>query len=194
MGHTHGIGHFTPESVRDQEEWRHLAAFCARYGAEAVPCNPRIGGHVTGSACLLSPGGDAKLLTHHRKRDRSLQPDGHCHGLVDARATALREAEEESALSGLRQLREDVFDIVIHEIPATPRDPVRPHYDVRYLAQAASHTVPVSGQSHAPIRGPLPALERYTTAPGVLRLRDRLACPSLAITPRSPQATPFPYG
>ena len=169
-----GIGTFRPRAARDRTEWARLAAFLARHGQAAFSRDPRIGGHVTGSALVLSPDGQAAALVHHAKLNRWLQPGGHCDGLPDAAATALREAEEETGLTGLSLLRPEVLDIDIHEIPARGADPAHLHYDIRFLLQAATTRLRVSEESHAVAWVPLTDLERHTTAPSVLRLRDRV--------------------
>lgn len=95
-------------------------------------------GHLTGSAWLLHPAGDRVLLTLHHKLQRWLQPGGHADGESDMLRVALREAEEESGISGLVPLEKHIFDLDIHAIPARPCDgeAAHFHYDVRYLLQA----------------------------------------------------------
>ena len=57
-------------------------------------------GHITTSAWIVSRESGAALFTHHRKLERWLQLGGHADGETDVQASALREAEEESGLSG----------------------------------------------------------------------------------------------
>ncbi len=106
-------------------------------------------GHFTGSAWLVSGDGKRTLLTHHRKLDRWLQLGGHADGDGDLARVALREAEEESGLSGLR-VEGAVFDLDRHHIPARGDEPAHWHYDVRYVVRAGvdEHFV-VSPESHA---------------------------------------------
>lgn len=92
-------------------------------------------GHFTGSAWLLSADGQRVLLMHHRKLGRWLQPGGHADGQADLAAVALREAQEETGLSGLR-VQPDIFDLDRHRIPARGDEPEHWHYDVRYLVHA----------------------------------------------------------
>ena len=167
-------GLFTPRDARDRREWARLLAFCARHGRAAFSRDPLIGGHVTGSAVLLSPDGGEMLLTHHSKLDRWLQPSGHCDGEADVAQVALREAREESGLAGITLLSPEVFDIDIHEIPANAREPAHLHYDLRYLMRAGSRGFAVSHESRALAWVPLAEVGRYTRAPSVLRLRDRV--------------------
>ncbi len=108
-------------------------------------------GHITGSAWLLNPQGTQVLLTLHRKLGRWLQPGGHADGDADTRRVALREAEEESGISGIRPLMAEILDVDIHEIPARPAagEPAHLHYDIRYLLQAPHEGFRVSQESVA---------------------------------------------
>lgn len=106
-------------------------------------------GHLTGSAWLVSADGRRVLLTHHRKLDRWLQLGGHADGDVDLARVALREAEEESGLSGL-VVERAIFDLDRHRIPARAEVPEHWHYDVRYVVRATgSEDFTVSEESHA---------------------------------------------
>jgi ADP-ribose pyrophosphatase YjhB (NUDIX family) len=169
-----GIGRFEARDARDRAEWARFRAFCARHGQAAFSRDPFLGGHVTGSAFVLSPDAGAVLLTHHAKLDRWLQVGGHCDGIADARHVALSEAYEESGLARIRLMSEDVFDIDIHQIPARAAEPAHLHYDVRFLMQAEAGDLVVSPESRALAWVPLEALERYTQAGSILRMRDRL--------------------
>lgn len=97
----------------------------------------RLAGHFTASAWLVSQDGQRVLLTHHRKLQRWLQLGGHADGDADLAAVALREAEEESGLDGLR-LEGDVFDLDRHWIPERGEEPGHWHYDVRYVIRAGA--------------------------------------------------------
>lgn len=98
----------------------------------------RLAGHFTGSAWLVSADGSRVLLTHHRKLQRWLQLGGHADGDADLAAVALREAEEESGLTGLA-LEGGIFDLDRHWIPERGEVPGHWHYDVRYVVRAGGH-------------------------------------------------------
>ena len=106
-------------------------------------------GHFTGSAWLVSADGKRVLLLHHRKLDRWLQPGGHADGDKDLARVALREAEEETGLTGL-VLEPGIYDLDRHLIPARKQDPDHFHYDVRFVVRAlGSEQFTVSDESHA---------------------------------------------
>ena len=109
----------------------------------------RQAGHFTGSAWLVSRDGAGVLLTHHRKLDRWLQLGGHADGDADLAAVALREAVEESGLTGLI-LETAIFDLDRHRIPARGREAEHWHYDVRFVVRATDQEIfIVSSESHA---------------------------------------------
>lgn len=129
-------------------------------------------GHVTGSAWLLDPSGDALLLTHHKKLDIWVQLGGHSDGDPDTRSVALKEAQEESGLD-VNLLAPAILDIDIHEIPARKQDPAHFHFDVRYAMAAVTRDFSVSDESHALEWAPLVDLERYTQELSILRMRRK---------------------
>jgi 8-oxo-dGTP pyrophosphatase MutT (NUDIX family) len=111
----------------------HFAAFARSHPDCCQRSHPP--GHFTGSAWLVSKDGARVLLTHHRKLGRWLQLGGHADGDADLARVALREAEEESGLSGL-YVEGGIFDLDCHAIPARGSDPAHLHWDVRYVVRA----------------------------------------------------------
>lgn len=131
-----------------EQEARHrfldlLAATDHCFWRDAYPA------HFTASAWLVSRDGRRALLMHHRKLDRWLQPGGHADGNGDLPRVALREAEEESGLHGLR-VDDRLFDLDYHPIPACGREPEHWHYDVRFVVQTTrSETFRANDESTA---------------------------------------------
>ncbi|MCK7595418.1 NUDIX hydrolase [Pseudomarimonas salicorniae] len=108
-------------------------------GEGAVFERSHLVGHFTGSAWIVDPSGQRSLLTLHAKLGRWLQLGGHADGDPDLRAVALREAEEESGLTGL-SVEPAIFDIDRHAIPARGAEPEHWHYDVRFVVRAGAST------------------------------------------------------
>ena len=96
----------------------------------------RLAGHFTASCWLVSADGQRLLLTHHRKLQRWLQLGGHADGDRDLAQVALKEAEEESGLSGLVLEDPAIFDLDKHWIPERKDVPGHWHYDVRFVIRA----------------------------------------------------------
>ncbi|GGK02803.1 NUDIX hydrolase [Luteimonas terricola] len=105
----------------------------------------RLDGHFTASSWLVGADGRRALLTHHRKLDRWLQPGGHADGDTDLARVALREAGEESGLTGLR-LEGGIFDLDRHWIPERKGIQGHWHYDVRYVVRAGADEAFVVGE------------------------------------------------
>jgi len=108
-------------------------------------CRPE---HLTASALVLDPSGTRVLLTLHRTVNRWLQLGGHCEtGDTSLAAAALREATEESGLSGLR-IDPDPLQLSRHELLAGGCKGAF-HLDVQYLVTTGAATeYVVSEESH----------------------------------------------
>lgn len=127
-------------------------------------------GHVTGSAWIVSPQRQRALLTHHRKLEKWLQLGGHSDGDANTLRVAQREAEEESGLI-VKPIRDFVFDIDIHTIPARGCDPEHKHYDVRFLFEADDRApLTISDESNDLRWVSVKGLGDLTTEESVLRM------------------------
>ncbi|MFD5942398.1 NUDIX hydrolase [Streptomyces griseus] len=90
-------------------------------------------GHVTASALVIDPERERVLLTLHRKLRMWLQMGGHCEERdTTLEAAALREATEESGITGLALLPGGPVRLDRHPIPT----PCHWHLDVQYAAVA----------------------------------------------------------
>lgn len=103
-------------------------------------------GHFTASGFVLCPERRRVLLVHHRKLDRWLQPGGHVDADdADLEAAARREVAEETGVAVGAALGGGIFDVDVHEIPASVELDAHLHFDVRHVfvaSQAALHGSP----------------------------------------------------
>jgi 8-oxo-dGTP pyrophosphatase MutT (NUDIX family) len=108
-------------------------------------------GHFTASAWLINADGSQALLTHHAFLNRWLQLGGHADGDPDLLQGALREAHEESGLTRITPLLNNIYDIDIHDIPENPKRGLgaHKHYDVRFLLYTDQTDFVCSDESHA---------------------------------------------
>jgi 8-oxo-dGTP pyrophosphatase MutT (NUDIX family) len=141
----------------------HLAAHpdgCAR------SCFPA---HLTAGALVLSQDGSQVLLNLHRKARRWFHFGGHLEpGDASLATAALREATEESGISGLVLGLEPVH-LSAHTVEfCDPRGPVQ-HFDVRFRGQVPAGTVPVVSDESLDVRW-WPVEELPTGEPDMVEL------------------------
>ena len=127
---------FAGYAARHPDEAATAALFVDLLGDADDPFRrERLAGHFTASCWLVDAAGQRVLLTHHRKLGLWLQLGGHADGERELPQAALREAEEESGLAGLR-VGDAIFDLDRHWIPEHKSVPAHWHYDVRYVVHA----------------------------------------------------------
>ncbi len=115
-------------------------------------CRP---GHITASTAVLDATGSEVLLTMHRKIGRWLQLGGHCEPADATLAVAaLREATEESGITGLAMLAGPI-NLDRHAAPcpfgAGPAGRTW-HLDVQFVAIAPPGARPVRGEESDDLR------------------------------------------
>ena len=146
-------------------------------------CRP---GHITGAAWILSADRRRCLLTHHRKLDRWLQLGGHADGQTLVEEVALREAREESGMTGFEILPIAgallPLDIDVHLIPARYDaagnlvEDAHEHHDLRFLLVAhAGQQEVASDESHEIRWFTHDEVLRLTSEESVLRMLYKVA-------------------
>ena len=114
-----------------------LAFALARPDACERACVP---GHITASTLVLDHTGTQTVLTLHPRLGRWVQLGGHCEDVdADIASAALREATEESGITGLTLDPEPVA-IHVHALTCSLGVPTH-HLDIRFVARAAADAV-----------------------------------------------------
>lgn len=131
-------------------------------------------GHLTASCWLVNERKDSVLLTHHRKLGIWIQLGGHADGDGNLLGVAIKEAEEESGIQGIKALDEQIFDIDVHLIPERKGEPMHEHFDVRFLLIAPTvDDFEISRESLDLKWVPISEIEKFTHEASVLRMREK---------------------
>lgn len=125
-----------------------LGFMAARPDACRRSCEP---GHITASALVLDSSGSEVLLTLHPRVGAWLQLGGHCEDTDETLVgAALREAEEESGIDGLK-IEPTPLHVDVHPITCSLGVPTR-HFDVRFLVTAPAGAQPVRSDESLDLR------------------------------------------
>lgn len=132
-------------------------------------------GHITASSWVLDTTGNKTLLTHHRKLGRWLQLGGHVDEGEIIQEAALREAREESGLENLKLLHKNIFDLDVHLIPATEKNPSHYHYDLRFLILATDpdEVIQISDESNDLKWAAMDEVQELTEERSVIRMVEK---------------------
>jgi 8-oxo-dGTP pyrophosphatase MutT (NUDIX family) len=130
-------------------------------------------GHLTGSALVVDPSTRHVLLLLHAKVQRWLQPGGHADGDGDLAHVALREAQEETGIEGLRVVT-PAIDLDVHTFhSAAGAEPDHLHLDVRHLVLApAGAEASTNHESEGHRWVAVDDLESCAVDPGTIRMAE----------------------
>ncbi|OEV05914.1 NUDIX hydrolase [Streptomyces oceani] len=133
-----------PDSGQDRLRHTYLEHLTAHPDGMFKSCQE---GHLTASALVVDPVRQRVLLTLHRKLRMWLQTGGHCEAHDEtATAAALREAEEESGITGLTLLPAGPVRLDRHLTPCAW------HLDVQFAALAPEGAVEAVSEESLDVR------------------------------------------
>lgn len=96
--------------------------------------------HMTASAWVVNPTRDKVLMVYHRIFDSWSWTGGHADGERDLLSVALREVSEETGISHLRPVTEDIFSLEVLTVDGHEKRgeyvPSHLHMNVTYLVEA----------------------------------------------------------
>lgn len=138
------------------------------------------GYHFTGSALLLNPSGSKTLLLFHKQFQSWTYPGGHADGDRDLLAVALREAREETGLSALTPVREEILALDLLGVPGHRKNgsavEAHTHISASFVLQAREEE-PLR-QNPAESQGlrwvPVDQLEKWCREPHMLAVFRKL--------------------
>ena len=120
-------------SPEEEDSRKSILALVMTHGIKCLYRDLYNPGHITGSALLVSADKQKVLMNHHKKLDKWICFGGHVDGEVDVLNAARREVIEESGITNIVPLSDEIFDVDIHQIPKTLKEPEHCHFDIRYI-------------------------------------------------------------
>ena len=128
---------YTSDFPEEQEFRKVILQFLA--STEKHFSRENVSGHITASALLLNSDCSKFLLMHHAKLGKWFQPGGHCDGRENTLEVAIKESQEESGIEQIQAIRNTIYDIDVHLIPANSKDQAHYHYDIRFLLKTTGN-------------------------------------------------------
>lgn len=167
------LGHYRPADAREQIFHARMLELLDT--AEPWSRRQFRPGHLTASAFVVSPAGDAVLLIFHRKLGIWIQPGGHVEPAdLSLEAAARREVAEEVGVLLSDTGPVSLFDVDIHLIPARPAEPRHEHFDVRFCFRASDLAFTANDEVIEARWVPLARIDQVTADESVLRAVRKL--------------------
>lgn len=131
----------------NEQEARDKAELLRRLeSGEALLERSNLAAHMTASAWVVSPDRSQVLMAYHNLYDSWAWLGGHADGERDLLSVALREVREESGLTDVRPVTEDIFSLEILPVAGHEKKgqyvPSHLHLNVTFLLEA-DPTAPV---------------------------------------------------
>ena len=173
------LSRFVPGDAREESEQREILRLIAREG-DAILSRESALFHMTASSIIVSPDRTRTLMAYHRIYDSWAWTGGHADGERDFEAIAMREAQEETGICGLRRLGAGIASMEILPVWAHVRRgvqvPSHLHLNVSFLFEADEREPLRIAEDENSAVGwiPVAQLEQYVTEPTMLPIYMRL--------------------
>lgn len=109
-------------------------------GGEELYSRENLSAHLTASAWVVSPDRKQVLLAYHNLYDSWAWLGGHADGEHDLLAVAMREVREESGLTAVRPVKEDIYSLEILPVSGHEKRgryvPSHLHLNLTFLLEA----------------------------------------------------------
>lgn len=132
------IAAYEPVNEQERRDKELMLRFIA--DNEDAFCRENLIAHMTASAWVLNPARDKVLMVYHRIFDSWSWTGGHADGERDLLAVALREVAEETGISRLKSVTEDIFSLEILTVDGHEKRgqyvPSHLHMNATYLIEA----------------------------------------------------------
>lgn len=132
------IAAYEPVNEQERRDKELMLRFIA--DNEDAFCRENQIAHMTASAWVVNPARDKVLMVYHRIFDSWSWTGGHADGERDLLAVALREVAEETGISRLKSVTEDIFSLEILTVDGHEKRgqyvPSHLHMNVTYLIEA----------------------------------------------------------
>lgn len=170
------LSEWNDPSDGEAEKSRELCLLLLRETSNPFSRDQFAPGHITGTACILHPAGEAVLLVHHRKLNRWLLPGGHVEPGLDGNVseTARREAEEEAGVQIDVSYSPWLAGIDVHGIPGRRKEPYHLHHDLIFGFRAASEDFVASSEVRGLVWCPVKSFDEYALPAPIRRAVQRL--------------------
>ncbi len=129
---------YQPFNVQEEKDKKTILAFLDTYENAFYRENELA--HMTASAWVVNHKKDRVLMAYHRIYDSWSWLGGHCDGDQDCLAVAIREVKEETGVSRVVPLSEDIFSLEVLSVDSHYKRgnyvPTHLHLNVTYLLEA----------------------------------------------------------
>ena len=160
---------YKPQSKSEKEHKRQIVNFIEKNKIVLGSKNTK--GHLTASAWIVNQDINKVLLHHHVAFNKWIQLGGHTEEKENIKKAAMREAREESGLTSLKLLSDNIFDLDVHSIPARGQKQEHYHYDIRYIFTADdSEKIKKTHESNKIAWIELNEISDYTEGESILRM------------------------